>query len=66
MSAHSKPYARVGEVVRDHLRRRDGVVMDVVGGRLYLRPEGGGIEWTAAPEHVGPAVDASAASRVGR
>ncbi len=44
----------VGELVRDHRSGRDGVYMDTQGGQHYLRPQGGGREWTAQPEHVGP------------
>lgn len=46
---------RVGEPVRDHRTGRVGVHMDTVAGEHYLRPEGGGCEWTALPEDVGPA-----------
>ncbi|WP_327679616.1 hypothetical protein [Kitasatospora sp. NBC_00458] len=43
-----------GQLVHDRRTRRTGVYMDTVGGRLYLRPVGGGIEWTTRPEYVGP------------
>ncbi|MEV4612688.1 hypothetical protein AB0K43_08805 [Kitasatospora sp. NPDC049258] len=46
---------RPGELVRDHRSDRVGVLMDVHGGRLYLRPPGGGVEWTTEPDQVGPA-----------
>jgi hypothetical protein len=55
---------RVGEVVRDRRAGRTGVYMDTLGGQLYLRPEGGGCEWTARPEHVGP-VDAGVLGKRG-
>ncbi|MGW4894334.1 hypothetical protein ACWEQL_18985 [Kitasatospora sp. NPDC004240] len=42
-----------GELVHDIRARRTGVVMDVLDGRVYLRPPGGGVEWTARPEHIG-------------
>ncbi|WP_371479753.1 hypothetical protein [Kitasatospora sp. NBC_00315] len=45
---------RVGELVRDRRTGRDGVHMATEGGLLYLRPAGGGVEWTARPEDVGP------------
>ncbi len=55
MSADAKVYRpRAGETVRDLRRRLDGVYMDTQGGQVYLRPEGGGVEWTARPEHIGP------------
>ncbi|MFF1902728.1 hypothetical protein [Kitasatospora sp. NPDC058218] len=48
----------VGEVVRDLAHRSpggqpaEGVYMDTLGGAAYLRPEGGGCEWTTRPESV--------------
>ncbi|MER8184805.1 hypothetical protein [Kitasatospora sp. NPDC094015] len=50
-----RPGPKPGELVRDHRSDRIGVLMDVQGGRLYLRPPGGGVEWTADPGQVGPA-----------
>ncbi len=32
-----------------------GMVMEVTWGLVYLRPEGGGVEWTARREDVRPA-----------
>ncbi|WP_329495699.1 hypothetical protein [Kitasatospora herbaricolor] len=52
---------RAGEVVRDVRAGRDGVYMDTIAGEHYLRPEGGGCEWTALPEHVGPGAQAGSA-----
>ncbi|MFF2145651.1 hypothetical protein [Kitasatospora sp. NPDC058190] len=48
------PAVSIGDLVYDRRTKRLGVVIDLVGGRLYLRPPHGGIEWTARPEHVGP------------
>ena len=44
-----------GTLALDIKRDRVGVVMDTLGGRVYLRPPQGGREWEAAPEHVRPA-----------
>ncbi|WP_371481652.1 hypothetical protein [Kitasatospora sp. NBC_00315] len=55
MSARTEKYRpRRGETVRDHQHLRNGVYMDTRGGQVYLRPEGGGVEWTVRPEHIGP------------
>ncbi|GAB7183286.1 hypothetical protein ATKI12_3117 [Kitasatospora sp. Ki12] len=42
-----------GDLVYDHRAERLGVVMDLVGRIVYLRPPRGGVEWTARPEHLG-------------
>ena len=55
---------RVGELVRDHRTGGVGIHMDTIAGEHYLRPEGGGCEWTARPEHVAPA-DAGAYGKQG-
>ncbi|MBV2152226.1 hypothetical protein [Kitasatospora sp. SUK 42] len=46
---------RAGELVLDRRTGRTGIYMDTIGGEHYLRPEGGGREWTAEPNHVSPA-----------
>ncbi|MFJ4096863.1 hypothetical protein ACIPYS_35300 [Kitasatospora sp. NPDC089913] len=53
---------RVGESVLDSRTGRTGIYMDTIGGEHYLRPPEGGCEWTARPEHVGPAGPAGAGS----
>ncbi|MER6301585.1 hypothetical protein ABT247_18750 [Kitasatospora sp. NPDC001539] len=45
---------QVGELVLDRRTGRTGVYMGTIGGEHYLRPEGGGREWTAEPSHVSP------------
>ncbi|MFF2041315.1 hypothetical protein ACFVVX_12865 [Kitasatospora sp. NPDC058170] len=45
----------VGELVLDRRTGRTGIYMDTIGGERYLRPPAGGCEWTARPEHLGPA-----------
>lgn len=42
----SKLQAIKGRIARDGLTGRDGEVMDLISGQAYLRPLGGGIEWT--------------------
>lgn len=42
----------VGTLVRDTVTDRVGVVMGVLGKLIYLRPQGGGIEWTAGAEQL--------------
>ncbi|MEV8325179.1 hypothetical protein [Kitasatospora sp. NPDC056731] len=54
-SAAYRPH--VGELVLDRRTGRTGIYMDTLGGEHYLRPEGGGLEWTAEPGRVGPAPD---------
>ncbi|GAB2738331.1 hypothetical protein GCM10010442_68660 [Kitasatospora kifunensis] len=39
----------IGELVFDALNHRHGVLMDRMGGTIYLRPERGGAEWEADP-----------------
>jgi hypothetical protein len=45
----------VGDIAYDVRRDRYGVVMDRMGGRIFLRPERGGVEWEARHEEVRPA-----------
>lgn len=45
---------RVGDLVSDKLTGRVGEYRGTVGGECYLRPPGGGIEWTTAPSNLGP------------
>ncbi|GHD93502.1 hypothetical protein [Streptomyces naganishii] len=44
----------VGRPAYDTRRERRGVVMDHQDGFVWLRPEGGGTEWTARPGDVRP------------
>ncbi|MFF7900609.1 hypothetical protein ACFZCV_17710 [Streptomyces sp. NPDC007920] len=48
----------VGQLAYDTRRERRGVVMDHLDGFVWLRPEGGGTEWTARPDEVEPAASA--------
>ncbi|MBW8087576.1 hypothetical protein IGW14_05830 [Streptomyces hygroscopicus subsp. hygroscopicus] len=45
----------VGQLAYDTRRERLGVVMDHIGEYVWLRPPGGGVEWTARPDEVEPA-----------
>ncbi len=45
----------VGQLAYDTRRERRGVVMDHLDGLVWLRPDGGGTEWTARPGEVEPA-----------
>jgi hypothetical protein len=42
----------IGELAKDSARDRIGVVMGEVGGRVQIRPIGGGTEWDAMPDNV--------------
>ncbi|MFI0909997.1 hypothetical protein [Streptomyces abikoensis] len=50
----------VGAIVLDTGRGRVGEVMAAVGGRVLLRPPGGGREWEARPGDLRPAAGADA------
>ncbi len=62
-NANTPHRPHLGELVHDHRAGRDGIYMGTQGGQLYLRPPGGGIEWTARPEHIGPAADSGPQAR---
>ncbi len=44
----------VGGLAEDLRLEQRGIVMDHLGGYVWLRPEGGGLEWTARPCDVRP------------
>ncbi len=44
----------VGRLAHDVRREKRGIVMDHQDGVVWLRPEGGGTEWTARPRDVRP------------
>ncbi|MFI9763034.1 hypothetical protein ACIHFB_34505 [Streptomyces sp. NPDC051963] len=44
----------VGQLAQDTRMERPGIVMDHQDGLVWLRPEGGGMEWTARPGDVQP------------
>lgn len=49
-----QPDLPVGRLAYDTRRGRRGVVMDHLDGWVWLRPPGGGREWTAQPGDVEP------------
>lgn len=49
----------VGQIAYDTRRERRGVVMDHLDGYVWLRPAGGGLEWTARPGDVEPVAGAT-------
>ncbi|MGW6913779.1 hypothetical protein ACWGB8_08155 [Kitasatospora sp. NPDC054939] len=60
---HQRPapyHPRAGEAVHDRRTGRIGIYMDTIGGEHYLRPLGGGREWTAAPGHIAPLPEGAA------
>ncbi|NUQ97297.1 MAG: hypothetical protein HOY79_12340 [Streptomyces sp.] len=44
----------VGQLAHDTGQERRGIVMEHQDGFVWLRPEGGGTEWTARPGDVQP------------
>ncbi|MXM65719.1 hypothetical protein GR925_20245 [Streptomyces sp. HUCO-GS316] len=52
MASNQQTRPGIGELAKDTARRRIGVVMGEVGGRVQIRPVGGGREWDAMPNHV--------------
>ncbi|MFF9312032.1 hypothetical protein ACF1BS_14090 [Streptomyces sp. NPDC014748] len=44
----------IGALAKDTASGRIGVVMGAVGGRVQIRPIGGGREWDAVPDKVRP------------
>jgi hypothetical protein len=52
MASNQQTGPGIGELAKDTARGRIGVVMGEVGGRVQIRPIGGGMEWDAVPDHV--------------
>ncbi|MDH6707009.1 hypothetical protein P3T27_003738 [Kitasatospora sp. MAA19] len=49
------PYRpQVGELVKDVTTDKNVVYMDTRGGLAYVRPVGGGVEWTVDPLRIQP------------
>ncbi|MFI2297982.1 hypothetical protein ACH5AL_03870 [Actinacidiphila glaucinigra] len=46
------PTIAPGTLVRDTFRQRNGILTGHIGPYFQLRPETGGEEWAALPEHV--------------
>ncbi|MEU5731692.1 MULTISPECIES: hypothetical protein [Streptomyces] len=52
MASNQQTRPGIGELAKDSAGGRIGVVMGEVGGRVQIRPIGGGTEWDAMPENV--------------
>ncbi|GEC08757.1 hypothetical protein SSP24_64120 [Streptomyces spinoverrucosus] len=52
MASNQQTRPGIGELAKDSARGRIGVVMGEVGGRVQIRPIGGGMEWDARPDNV--------------
>ncbi|GGQ28068.1 hypothetical protein GCM10010279_40220 [Streptomyces mutabilis] len=52
MASNQQTRPAIGDLARDNARRRIGVVMDQIGGRVQMRPVRGGAEWDAMPDQV--------------
>ena len=54
--------ARTRQLRHDIKRNRVGVVMEDMGGQVYLRPMHGGREWRASADELVPVSEAEALS----
>ncbi|MFD5130603.1 hypothetical protein [Streptomyces olindensis] len=54
MASNQQTRPGIGELAKDTARKRIGVVMGELGGRVQIRPVGGGQEWDAMPDKVVP------------
>lgn len=52
MASNQQTRPGIGALAKDTANGRIGVVMGEVGGRVQIRPVGGGIEWDAMPDNV--------------
>jgi hypothetical protein len=52
MASKQQTRPGIGELAKDTARNRIGVVMGEIGGRVQIRPIGGGTEWDAVPDNV--------------
>ncbi|MEU2429847.1 hypothetical protein ABZ611_10040 [Streptomyces sp. NPDC007861] len=52
MASNQQTRPGIGELAKDSASGRIGVVMGEVGGRVQIRPIGGGTEWDAMPDNV--------------
>jgi hypothetical protein len=52
MASNQQTRPGIGELAKDTARDRIGVVMGALGGRVQLRPIGGGTEWDVMPDNV--------------
>jgi hypothetical protein len=52
MASKQQTRPGIGELAKDTARGRIGIVMGELGGRVQIRPIGGGREWDAMPGMV--------------
>ncbi|MFF8399781.1 hypothetical protein [Streptomyces sp. NPDC016172] len=52
MASNQQTRPGIGELAKDTARGRIGIVMGELGGRVQIRPIGGGREWDAMPDMV--------------
>jgi len=52
MASNQQTRPSIGELAKDSVRGRIGVVMGEIGGRVQMRPLRGGIEWDVMPDQV--------------
>ncbi|NED34858.1 hypothetical protein [Streptomyces sp. SID8499] len=52
MASNQQTRPGIGALAKDTASGRIGVVMGAVGGRVQIRPIGGGREWDAVPDNV--------------
>ncbi|MGW2691232.1 hypothetical protein [Streptomyces sp. NPDC001296] len=52
MASNQQTRPGIGELAKDSATGRIGVVMGEFGGRVQIRPIGGGTEWDAMPDKV--------------
>ncbi|WP_435846061.1 hypothetical protein [Streptomyces huasconensis] len=52
MAKNQQTRPGIGELAKDNAKGRVGVVMAMIGGRVQIRPVGGGREWDAMPDDV--------------
>ncbi|MGW7045558.1 hypothetical protein ACWGDT_23220 [Streptomyces avermitilis] len=52
MASNQQTRPGIGELAKDSVRGRVGVVMGEIGGRVQMRPIRGGREWDAMPGDV--------------
>jgi len=52
MASNQQTRPGIGELAKDSARDQIGIVMGEVGGRVQIRPVGGGTEWDVMPDNV--------------
>ncbi|MFF8845465.1 hypothetical protein ACF08N_22525 [Streptomyces sp. NPDC015127] len=52
MASNQQTRPGIGDLAKDTANGKLGIVMGEIGGRVQMRPVGGGIEWDAMPDNV--------------